>query len=47
MQEAEPMIYDDAPGQHVAYSRVEDDVWLVLEMCAVVSVILALSLAVA
>jgi hypothetical protein len=39
------MIYTDAPRQLVSYCRVEDDVWLVLGLCAVATIILALSLA--
>jgi len=38
------MIYADATAQLVSYCRWEDDVWLILDLCAVVSIILALSL---
>ena len=33
------MIYADATGQLVTYCRWEDDVWLILDLCAVVSII--------
>ena len=39
------MTNTDASIQLVSYSRAEDEVWLILGLCALASIILALSLA--